>query len=191
MKENQIVKVKVDGIWRNGRVLDGTRSDGVLVVINEDYAPQELFVDRSLVKRWERVDENEQAIVALTDLEPALEMLNSALADLIPGEVATCKDGVISAYGGSVTMELCIYEISSIGAFREVVGWNVIGWEHIRATRWEPDDMLDSDLGHYRTYREAVHRMVDVIFKMKAEDYWRSKADNAYAESVLEEEDWM
>jgi hypothetical protein len=112
-----------------------------------------------------------------------LESLNEALADLLPTETAELKDGVISAYYGAVTLEPCVYDQKRIGAIQEIPGWSVTVWRVHPATRHQPEDVSDSPQGSFPNYALAIQKMIEVIFRCKAEDYWNHKADEGMAEA--------
>lgn len=191
MKANDLVKVRYPhGGWRHG-VCQGLKSPMqgwptlVTVAVGEphyfNYEVRDF--DRGDVKRYEPVTEEAEA--ANQALAPTvLEAVNQALADLLPTETAELKEeAVVSAYYGAVTLEPCIYEQETIGAFREIAGWSVTVWRRFPATRHSPEEMSDSPIGSFPNYAQAIQKFVETVFACKAEDYWQHKADEAMAEA--------
>ena len=184
MKVNDPCVMRTQHGWRKGTVLEVAPNGALRVGIGEPhYFNYEAgWCHASDVKRYEPITEDKEAANAALASE-VLEAANAALADLLPTETAELKEGIVSAYYGSVTLEPCVYEQETIGAVREVAGWSVTVWRRRPATRHQPEDISDSPQGSFPNYAQAIQKFVSTIFACKAEDYWNHKADEAMAEA--------
>lgn len=174
------VKVRVGKSWRCGTV-EGFKylenNDRLITVaIGEPHYFNYEVRDFSSsdVKRHEFITENKDEENILL-LPVVLEETNVALAFLLPGTQAVIKDGAIWAY--DVTLEPCVYEQETIGAFREIAGWSVTFWRHFQATRYDPEDVSDSHIGSFPNYTQAIQKFIETTFLCKSNDYWQCKAD--------------
>jgi hypothetical protein len=185
------VKVPASGgseILIRGKVLDiRTEEDKTLYKVGfgeySSYREQEF--ERAEIKSYREQSDAEYNANIDRDIPIGLKLANEALAELLPGEVVVFKDvdGELSGYHGMVTISPTQYDQPKIGGLIEQTGWDVITWDVEPATRWHPEEFIDSPVGTFPTIQRAVEAMVETIFKLKAKGYWDSKADAAQAEA--------
>jgi hypothetical protein len=191
MEKGEAVKVLVgENEWRRGTVL-GLRSPDrkneptiIRVGVGEPhYFNYEEKDFTSGVKRLQEQTDEAHVTNLERDLPIGLELAKEAAAVLLPGETITLKvsDQTISGYHGAVTIDPVQYEQETIGAFIERTGYQVTVWKQYPATRHQPEEYVDAPVGTYPNIGQAVQVFLETIFKLKAEDYWQHKADEAQA----------
>lgn len=191
MNIGDTVKVPASGgseILVRGKVLDiRTEEDKTLYKVGfgeySSYREQEF--ERAEIKSYREQSDAEYNANIDRDIPIGLNLANEALASLLPGEVVVFKDvdGELSGYHGMVTISPTQYDQPRIGGLIEQTGWDVITWTVEPATRWHPEEFIDSPVGTFPTIQRAVEAMVETIFKLKAQGYWNAKADAAQAEA--------
>jgi len=189
MKVGDTVKVNA-GTWRKGKILAVINDPGLSTrykVGHGEYSgyKEEEFSFPNIKRLQEQSDADFNADFE-RDMPIGLKATQDALDALLPGEKVTHKwaDGILSAYGGSVTLEPVQYEQTTIGAFIERTGFQVTIWKHVQGTRTQPDEWVDAPVGTFPNIGLAVSEFVQAIFKVKAHDYWHAKSDQAYATQV-------
>lgn len=182
-------------VWIMGKVL-GTRDIAPPVSITvykvgfgEFSSYQEKEFERHEMKLYQpQTDEQFQEDID-RDMPIGLALAKEAMASLKPGDATpiVLKDGELS-YHGIVTITPVQYDHPRIGGLIEKTGYEVITWECKHATRWHPEEYIDSPVGTFPTIGLAVKAMIEAIFKANSNAYWNSKADQAMAEALEQEE---
>ena len=163
--------------YRKGTVLGNRKvQDGMVysVGVGEphyfNYEVREFH--ESDVQRFEPLSDEAAQAKHDAELPLAFDMVQKALAELIPGEKAELQDGSISAYGGAVTLDPVVYETKRIGVVQETAGWQVTTWKEYPGGYWTPPEYVDAPVGEPTQYGQAVQRFVETVFKIKADGYW-------------------
>jgi hypothetical protein len=184
MKTGDLVKAKVEGKWKSGKVLKAS-GDAWKVGIGEphyfNYEERD-FLPGELKRHQPQTDEAHNANLE-RDLPIGLALAQEAFAALLPGEVVTFKDAdnTLSGYHGAVTIDPVQFDQETIGAFIERTGYQVTEWKYHHATRTQPEEYVDAPVGTFPTIGAAVQEFVKTVFALKSRDYWDHKADEAQA----------
>jgi hypothetical protein len=117
-----------------------------------------------------------------------------SVAKFFPEVILTIneEEKTISAedqYGPYLTVSPAVLERESICAFFEVPAWEIVLWQSIPATRWEPADVDEKNCGFSMTTIGAARLLVDNIWKLRTEDYWQGIQD-AELGDAYEGEQW-
>lgn len=190
MQAGDRVKVLVrENVWRKGTVIclksPQRRNEPTIIKVGHgEYSSYREQDFTSGVKRLQEQSDEEHNENLTRDLPLGLAMVQEAIAALLPGEVVSYKeaDQSISGYHGAVTLDPVQYDVETIGSFIERTGYQVTVWVYSHATHWQPEEYSDALVGTYPTIGAAVKVFLETIFKLKNEDYWQAKGDQALAE---------
>lgn len=186
MKINSAVKIRKDNNnWREGKIVgkhsvadSGFVGQHIVQILEPGQVGYEqVIVDSHDVKRLEKLEwvngECPAADKFLAEQQQLLvDLATEALAKLLPDESVCIEDKTIFAYHRAITLDVEIREKETIGAFIEKPCWVLRVWHWYPATRWEPEDATDAEIGEYWHAGHAVKPLLETIFKLKAADYW-------------------
>jgi hypothetical protein len=173
------------GIWRTGTVVKTNKEK---VTVKFDYAKPQTFSSVN-VRYYKPLSDDEAKVIADKEMPLALEVLQKALAALLPGQTPPeLKDGVIYGYNESISLEPCVYEQSTIRGFIDKAGYSVTMWTYNAGSQGEPPSTDDSLVGQFPTYGAAVQKFIETLFGMMQEDYWQSLGDAEMAKAWEEGE---
>ena len=176
-------------VWERGKILDVRRGQlppgepiRYLVGYREFSSYTENLFERNDLKTY--VEQSEEAFTEKYqhEIPIGLNFANEALAALLPGELVIQDDNELWGYGRSVSLSPIQYDQPKIGGLIEKTGYEVTVWTHHHATRWEPEDSSDYQIGVYPTIHKAVEVMLETIFKLKSKDYFDNKAESELVE---------
>ena len=187
MKIGDKVKVLYRKTWELGWILDITDSK-YKVGFGEFSSYKEREFERHDIKSYKKQSDDEHNGIIERDIPIGLALANEALAELLPGEKVLLKDGILYGYYDAVTISPTQYDQPKIGGLIERTGWEVTTWDVQPSTRWHPEEYIDSPVGTFPTIQEAVQSMIETIFKLKCNDYWTGKGEEAQAKAWAENE---
>lgn len=101
------------------------------------------------------------------------------------------SDGCIEAYGMGITLDPCIVEIRSIGRIREIGGYTVSRWHYDSGDYNTPPESDQEELGQFSHANSAIFRFAEAVFGEKVSGWFYAQADNEYAQSLIEEKQWI
>lgn len=171
--------------WVSGTVVGIRTIDPPVsvTVYNVGYGEFSLYKEKEFeihhIKRYQEQSDAEYNADIERDIPIGLALAKEALSKLLPDEVVALKDcdGVLSGYHGCVTISPIQYDQQRIGGLVERTGWEVSTWNVEPQTRWHPEDCFDVSVGKFPSIQLAVKSMIETIFKLKANDYWKSEVD--------------
>ena len=173
-----------DGIYR------GTTGDTLLIETTGQ--PKFVHADRAKVKRFDtRIESDEQlAQWAKEKIQILYSLIAPAVETLMPGEQVKLnnpddggyEDYYIELCDGEIVVGPCYHERQAIGRIIEDAGWEVARIKWHPATRHEPEDQEHCPISSHPNEGYAAKTAIEEAFKVNAERYWDSKADEAMAE---------
>ena len=176
-------------VWERGKILDIRRGQlppgepiRYLVGYREFSSYTENLFERNDLKTYVEQSEEDFTRNYERDLPIGLALGNEALAHLMPGETIIQDGNMLFGYGKSVSLEPTQYDSPKIGGLIERTGYEVTVWTFHHATRWEPEDASDSQIGVYPTIQKAIEVMLETIFKLRSQDYFNNKAESELVE---------
>jgi len=199
------VKVRVrDKDWRQGKLIkvlpQGLNEEKYLCGVGEPhyFNYEERPFDRFDVKQYVELPEEQALATHLQEAQLAFALVQEAVAKLMPDEKVelvqtnaasgNVEISIVGYYGG-VTLDPVIYEQETIGQVVERAAWQVTTWHSYPDTRTEPGGVDDCPIGTPTNYAQAAVLFVETLFKLKANDYWQNKADEAAAQAWAEVEE--
>ena len=186
IKVGETVKVKWNGEWKHGKVLE-VLDTNCKIGIGEPYNYKMLEVFQYDLKRFQELPDAQHQADIDRDMPIGLALAQEAITTLLPGEDVSFKDSdnVISGYYGAVTIDPVVNEFPTIGGFIERTAYQVTMWKYYYGTRYQPEEYSDVAVGTYPTIQQAVQVFLKTIFELKSNDYWQSKSDQAMADECL------
>ena len=190
MKIGDRVKVLYRKTWKLGWILDiNTDSTIYNVGFGETLSCyKEKEFERHDVKSYKKQSDDEHNSIIERDIPIGLSLANAALSDLLPGEKVVLKDGILYGYYDAVSISPTQYDQPTISGLIERTGWEVERLHFRPSTRWEPEDCDLSTVGTFPIIEQAVSTMIETIFKLKCNDYWTGKGEEAQAKAWAENE---
>lgn len=197
VKITEAIEVKGRGIpevWAYGKLLEtsGIVGEPGSVRYKIGYGErssyrEDEFPASSVVKHTPLSEEAHEANVA-RDLPVGVELANDLLSKFMPTQVVVLDGETIVGFGGGITINPVCHDVKTIGGLVEKTGWELIGWTYHPATRWEPEDRVDSSLGIYPTINKAVEMMVKAMFSMELDGYLQARAEAKFIEDAFLED---
>lgn len=156
-----------------------------------DVCGNKIYLEPSKVRLWKPLEFKQ------FDREYKCEKVDNFVADQWEDLKARCQDAVAKffpdvalklddnekiisiedQYGPYLTVACGVMEKQSIASFFEVPAWEVVLWQAIPATRWEPADVDEKNCGFSETTIGAARLLVDNIWRLRTDDYWQSLQD--------------
>lgn len=166
--------------WMRGQVIEQYPNGTTLV---EAYG-QKMTIPSGNVKEYRRIgyDREKQEFTELKefvnkDWEALKQILTEAMNKFFPGEEIKIdeEEKIIYAFDDCLSISGGVFEVETISAFVETPQWSIVEYRQISATRWEPEDLEEKNVGHSSNYIGAAKLFLDAVWNIKNEGYWENK----------------
>jgi len=109
-----------------------------------------------------------------------------AVAKFFPDVTLTVNEeehtiAIEDQHGPYLTVAPAVHEKQSIVAFFEVPAWEIVMWESVPATRWEPAGVEEKNCGFSQTTIGAARLLVDNLWSLRAGEYFQNLLDAEFA----------
>mgnify|MGYP006269303223 CR=1 FL=1 len=171
--------------WINCKLLEKLPDHTFLVECHG----QKLVVER--VKEYKKIKYNfeKQEFSEVEEFvnrnwEEMKNVLSDAVSKFFPNEklVIDEKEKIIYAMDNSVSIGGSVFEVESIARFQDVSQWNIVRYKPIYATRYEPEDVDEINVGHSVNNIFAAKIFIDEMWRLNCEGYWENKSYEIFAD---------
>jgi hypothetical protein len=196
MKTGDTVKVRIrkafydkDGkqtipeLWHVGKILgiSGTVGFSNSVKYRIGHGEHSSYIEENFpvteILKYEPLSEEQHAEDIARELPKGLEHAKDLLKVLMADETVELKDESLIGYHGAISIDPTYIDSKRIGSLVEITGWEVTIWTETHATRWNPSEKIDTHVETFRSIKQAVEKMINVIFSMRMADYLANKAE--------------
>jgi len=166
--------------WMRGKVIEKF-PDGIILV--EVYG-QKITVSDKDVKEYKRIkyDQEKQEFIELKEFveknwESLKKNVTEAAGKFFPEEHIKIDENEKIIYALDDCLSICgsVFEVETISSFVEVAEWSIVEYKQLPATRWEPEDFDEKQIGHAANNISASKIFLDSIWSAKCSNYWENK----------------
>jgi len=143
------------------------------------------------IKHYQRLDSESLAKYARDNVGRLLDYIKRGMESLLPlhsDEVALdLQEPTIINLPCGLTVSPIVVEVETISAFVEHPGWEIVEWNNVPATRWEPADVTDRQVAQSRSELQAAAASVQAVFSALAEGFWEGEGENEMCRQMEED----
>lgn len=184
MKSGDKVCILIEGKWKRGKVVKD-KKEKITVSIKDKNHPFDVDFDRKNVKRLVCLDKEEAKITHTKQFYDLCGLITELKHKFFPEKKIEIDDLNITIENFDIGP--CIMEVETIGAIKEVAGWNVSTTVYSDLVDGFPDvDVVD--LGNHRDFTNAVLCLLKNLFEAEVKLYLDKKREDFLAKMMLNDE---
>lgn len=173
--------------WTSGKVLE------FFHLINDylvETHGQQLVLNHQNVKAYKKAKYNQEKrdfaeIIEFNEKnwDKLKNILSEAMKEFFPNEKINIneEEKIIYAMQDQLSISCGIFEVEAFSFFQDVAEWSVVAYKPIPATRYEPEDVQEINLGKSANNISAAKIFIDSIWSLKCESYWENKSYDSLA----------